>query len=95
MSHVVYILASRPHGALYTGRTSNLASRLAAHRAGFSTHTAKYNINQLVWFETHDAFASSLLRERRIKRWRRAWKEALIEAENPHWRDLSGEVLLL
>jgi putative endonuclease len=30
-------------------------------------------------------------REKAIKRWRRAWKLALIEAENPQWRDLSAE----
>jgi putative endonuclease len=31
----------------------------------------------------------AIQREKRIKRWRRDWKLALIEAQNPQWRDLS------
>ncbi|MEL7165585.1 MAG: GIY-YIG nuclease family protein [Pseudomonadota bacterium] len=51
MPHFVYIMASRPGGALYTGRSSNLRTRIEAHRAGLSAHTAKYKIKTLVWFE--------------------------------------------
>jgi putative endonuclease len=88
--HYVYILASRPGGALYTGRTRDLRSRLDAHRAGLSRHTSRYNIRTLVWFEEHESFEASLHRERAIKRWRRAWKIELITAFNPAWQDVSG-----
>ncbi|VVT33702.1 putative endonuclease [Roseovarius sp. EC-HK134] len=92
MTHFVYIMASRPCGALYTGRTHDLRSRVAAHRAGLSAHTAKYNIRRLVWFEPQDDFETSLRRERSIKRWHRAWKIALITSANPDWRDIATEI---
>ncbi|MFN3645584.1 MAG: GIY-YIG nuclease family protein [Gemmobacter sp.] len=92
MAQFVYIMASRPAGAIYIGRTGNLTARVAAHRAGLSAHTAKYNIRTLVWFEVHEDFATSLKRERAIKRWPRAWKNALIAERNPHWQDISGHI---
>jgi putative endonuclease len=89
VTHYVYILASRPFGALYTGRSANLRQRLEAHRAGLSEHTARYNIKQLVWFESHTDFETSLQRERSLKRWRRDWKLKLITDANPNWHDIS------
>ena len=46
----------------------------------------------LVWFETHETLEAALLREKQIKRWRRAWKDALIMEANPDWRDISSEI---
>lgn len=92
MAHYVYIMASRPGGAIYIGRTGNLAARVEAHRAGLSAHTAKYKIRTLVWFEHHDVFGESLRRERAIKRWPRAWKNALIHEQNPNWQDITAHI---
>ncbi|MEL6584441.1 MAG: GIY-YIG nuclease family protein [Pseudomonadota bacterium] len=92
MPHYVYIMASRPGSALYTGRTTDLRHQVETHRLGHSEHTAKYNIHTLVWFEAHDDFATSLRRERAIKRWRRPWKDALIATDNPHWTDISHAI---
>ncbi len=92
MPHFVYIMASRPAGALYIGRTSDLRQRVEAHRAGLSVHTAKYKIRTLVWFEMHDGFEASLVRERRIKRWRRDWKIMLIAGFNPDWKDMTAHI---
>ena len=89
MPHYVYIMASRPNGALYIGRSQNLRARTEAHRAGLSVHTRKYKIKTLVWFEAHDAFEPSLRRARALKRWRRAWKNQLIMDHNPQWRDIT------
>lgn len=50
MAHYVYIMASRPAGAIYVGRTTNLGARVEGHRAGLSAHPAKYKIRTLVWF---------------------------------------------
>ncbi|MEL7179412.1 MAG: GIY-YIG nuclease family protein [Pseudomonadota bacterium] len=88
----VYIMASRPGGAIYIGRTGNLRARVQQHRDGCSTHTAKYKIKTLVWFETDDSFETSLQRERAIKRWRRAWKNQLIHETNPHWQDITAHI---
>ena len=87
--HHVYILASRPSGALYVGSTSDLDARVSHHRAGLSMHTARYGIDRLVWHETHEDQASARARERAIKRWRRTWKNALIAERNPDWEDLA------
>jgi putative endonuclease len=85
----VYILASRRNGTLYTGVTSDLPGRIGEHRQGFgSKFTSKYKVHQLVWFEMVDTMDGAIAREKQIKAWRRAWKLALIEKENPHWRDL-------
>lgn len=89
MVHFVYILASRPGGAIYVGRTRDLRARVEAHRAGLSRHTSRYNIRTLVWFERHPEFEPSLRRERSLKRWRRAWKDALITQANPTWQDIT------
>jgi putative endonuclease len=92
MVQFVYIMASRPAGAIYVGRTGNLSARVEAHRAGLSVHTAKYHIRTLVWFEMHEDFSASLRRERAIKCWPRAWKNALIAERNPNWQDVSGHI---
>jgi len=88
-SYCVYILASRRNGTLYTGVTSDLIGRIWQHKnevtPGF---TSKYDVKILVWFETHLDIHAAITREKRIKRWRRAWKLRLIEEMNPQWLDL-------
>jgi len=85
----VYILTNKPNGVLYTGVTSNLVQRIWQHKnkqsTGFST---KYNTNKLVWFEVTDSMVEAIVREKRIKAWKRQWKIELIEKENPDWMDL-------
>lgn len=93
----VYILAGNKPDAgrrpIYVGSTTDLANRIEQHKAGTgSRHTARYNIRKLVWFEQHESVTTALQREHRLKRWDRAWKDELIEAENPEWRDLSDEL---
>ena len=93
MPHFVYILASRPGGAIYVGSTNNLPRRVQQHRDEvFGGHTAKYGIKTLVWFEVHETFVAAFERERRIKRWARAWKDQLIMEMNPQWRDLTATI---
>ncbi len=85
----VYILASRRNGTLYVGVTSDLARRAWEHRSdvvdGFTRH---YGVHTLVFAEFHDTMVEAILREKQIKKWRRAWKLALIERTNPQWHDL-------
>ena len=91
--YFLYLLASKPHGVLYLGVTSDLPRRIEQHRQGyFSGFTKKYNVHTLVWFEEHTDIREAIRREKAVKRWRRAWKIALIEKSNPDWRDLWDEV---
>ncbi len=90
----VYILASKRNGTLYVGVTSNLVQRIWQHRndqaEGF---TKKYKVHTLVWYEVHETMESAIVREKAIKEWQRAWKLELIEAVNPDWADLFGELV--
>jgi putative endonuclease len=86
---IVYILASKRNGTLYTGSTDDLMGRVWEHKEkihkGF---TSKYGIDTLVWYEPHDTRDSAFIRERQIKEWKRQWKLSLIETTNPNWDDL-------
>jgi putative endonuclease len=86
----VYILASAFLGTLYVGVTSNLIGRLMQHREGrFDGFTTRYGVLRLVWYEMADTMEAAIATEKRIKRWRRDWKIALIEQRNPRWEDLA------
>lgn len=88
------MLASQYRGTLYVGVTSRLAQRIWQHRhAKVEGFTKRYDITRLVWFEQHITMESAILREKLLKRWRRAWKLELIEAENPEWLDLYERIL--
>jgi putative endonuclease len=90
----VYILASKYQGVLYIGVTSNLPQRIWQHKHklvdGFSR---QYNASRLVWFELHVEMYAAITREKQIKKWNRAWKIELIEADNPDWNDRFEEIL--
>ncbi|MBI4179566.1 GIY-YIG nuclease family protein [bacterium] len=89
----VYILASRRNGTLYTGVTSNLLKRVWEHKNSVVTgFSERYGVHHLVWYEPHETMESAIQREKNIKKWRRAWKLALIEDVNPDWRDMYGEL---
>jgi predicted GIY-YIG superfamily endonuclease len=53
--------------------------------------TRQYGVDQLMYAEEYGSILEARARERALKRWRRAWKVALIEKANPEWRDLFGE----
>jgi predicted GIY-YIG superfamily endonuclease len=53
---------------------------------------ARYSCTTLVWYEVHDEMTSAIAREKQIKGGSRRKKLALIEAMNPHWRDLRDEL---
>jgi putative endonuclease len=89
----VYILASKKNGTLYIGVTSNLAQRVEQHKDGLvEGFTKKYNVKSLVWMEEYDNIEDAIVREKQLKKWNRAWKMRVIEADNPGWDDLSNEL---
>ena len=89
MAYYVYILASARNGTLYVGVTNDLIRRAYEHRNNLvKVFTAKYRVHSLVYYEVHDDIAAAIAREKRLKRWRRAWKIELIERQNESWQDL-------
>jgi len=86
----VYILAKASHSTLYTGVASDLPGRVWQHREPRSRlHEAVRN--QAPRVVRHETMESAILREKRIKRWSRAWKYELIHKNNPTWRDLAED----
>ena len=97
MTPCVYILASARDGILYIGVTSNLGKRMAEHDEGLiEGFTKRYGVKQLVYYEMHVTMPDAILREKRLKEWKRAWKVRLIESFNPEWLNLfdaeTGEI---
>ena len=85
----VYIMANRRNGTLYTGVTSDLARRAYEHREGLLPgFSQKYGCKKLVWYESFELITNAIAREKRIKKYPRAWKRNLIEDKNPYWLDL-------
>jgi putative endonuclease len=85
----IYIMTNRYRGSLYVGSTTDLAARIFEHRVGKgSEFCAKHGLTRLVWAERADTIVDAKHHEKRLKRWRRDWKIALIEKTNPAWGDL-------
>ncbi len=93
-SYYVYILTNKKNGTLYVGVTSNLIKRVYLHKQklidGF---TKKYNIKILVHYEQYSDINQAILREKRLKKWKRKWKIELIEKNNPLWKDLYYDII--
>ncbi|PKG99985.1 GIY-YIG nuclease family protein [Paraglaciecola sp. MB-3u-78] len=85
----IYIITNRNNTTLYIGVTSNLVQRIYQHKnklvKGFST---KYNLDKLIYFEQFEYMDNVITREKRLKLWKRDWKNRLINELNPSWRDL-------
>lgn len=93
-SYSVYIVTNRKRGALYTGVTNDLVRRVHEHREGVvDGFTKQHGCKHLVWFEMHEDIEVAILREKRVKKWLRPWKDALIEELNPDWRDLWWDII--
>jgi putative endonuclease len=89
MGGFVYLMSNRKDGPLYTGVAADFGARIYAHRLGEgSRFCKKYNLTRLVYAEPFDSIEDAIAAEKRIKKWRRAWKVALIEKDNPEWSDL-------
>ena len=83
-------MTNKHNTVLYIGVTTNLVLRVIKHRKRNwpDAFTAKYNCEKLVYFEHFNDIADAMAREKQLKKWRRAWKEELINKVNPEWRDL-------
>jgi putative endonuclease len=94
MNCFVYMMASSRNGTLYVGVTSDLVKRVFQHKNDVADgFTKKYRVHDLVWFESTPSIEEAVRKEKQIKDWKRAWKIALIEKENPQWRDLYADIL--
>ena len=89
----VYILASKRNGTLYIGVTGDLAARVSIHQQDLAKgFTKQYGVHMLVHYEHFETMPDAIAREKRLKKSLRAAKLALIETNNPQWRDLTPDV---
>ena len=91
----VYILTNNYKNVLYTGVTDDLVRRVYEHKHHFdkSSFTAKYNVENLVYYETTENPIAAIEREKQIKGWNRKRKDKLISSKNPQWIDLYDGLL--
>lgn len=87
----VYIMANKRHNVLYVGVTSELVGRVLQHKNGHypRAFTKQYRCSELVWYLEFNDITEAIADEKRIKRWRRTWKDEMITKLNPEWKDLS------
>lgn len=89
MKFYVYMMTNKYNTVLYTGVTNNLVRRVEEHKSGLNDgFTKKYNVNKLVYAETHKTAEEAIAREKQIKGLLRSKKEAIIESVNPEWDEL-------
>jgi len=92
--YFVYVLASRMNGTLYIGVTDDLVKRVYEHKHDLAEgFTKKYGVHSLVHYEITNNVNEAILREKKLKRWKREWKVILIEKANPDWKDLYDRLI--
>ena len=90
MQYYVYILSNTHKTVLYTGVTNDLIRRVYEHKNHLDkqSFTSRYNVDQLVYYETTPNVEAAIEREKQIKGWSRKHKNKLIESKNPNWVDM-------
>ncbi|WP_041802547.1 GIY-YIG nuclease family protein [Micavibrio aeruginosavorus] len=91
-TYYVYMLTNNNHNVLYIGVTNSLERRIEEHRQGIADgFTKKYNVRKLIYIESTESIDAAIAREKQLKGWRREKKDALVNSNNPEWKDLSLE----
>ena len=95
MIYYVYILTNNHRSVLYTGVTNDLIRRVYEHKNHLdkNSFTARYNVENLVYYESTSDVESAIAREKQIKGWNRKRKEKLVEKKNPNWIDIYSSLL--
>jgi putative endonuclease len=89
----VYFMTNSNNRVLYIGVTNDLVRRMAEHKAKINpSFTSKYNCYKLVYFEEFENITNAIEREKQLKKWKRQWKNVLVNFDNPNWEDLSEEI---
>jgi len=86
----IYFVTNYKKTVIYTGVTSDLVKRINEHKQGIGClFTNKYNCDRIVYYEVFSSINDAIHREKQLKKWKRKWKDELIEKVNPQWNDLS------
>ena len=92
--YYVYILTNKDNRVMYIGVTNDLVRRIGEHKSelvdGF---TKRYHVHNLVYFEEYSNVNEAIAREKQLKSWSRAKKNALVRSKNPDFSDLSTKLV--
>ncbi len=90
----VYLLSNKNRTVLYIGVTSNMIERVTDHKnSRGSVFTKKYNVSDLLHFETFTNMNDAIKREKQLKTWHKDWKWDLIKEYNKDLRDLYSDLI--
>lgn len=88
------MMANKYNNVLYIGVTNDLLRRVYEHKNGFiQGFTKKYNCHKLVLYQQTENIESAILQEKRMKKWKREYKDNVINEMNPEWRDLYEDLV--
>ena len=88
----VYMVTTWNNSVLYTGVTNDIFRRMGEHKNGRNEgFTKRYSVHKLVYQEHFTDIDTAIAREKQIKGWTRAKKNALIAEQNPYWKDLARD----
>jgi putative endonuclease len=94
-TYYVYMMSNKYNDVLYVGITGNLMDRVRQHKFGdIKGFTKQYNCNKLVYYEEYGDVKDAISREKELKKWRRDWKDHLVNLKNPLWHDLWGGIVI-
>ena len=86
------MMSNVARSVLYTGVSNSLERRVWQHKnRTFAGFTKKYKCTDLVYFEEYSEIDQAIAREKQIKGWIRAKKNALVNSMNPEWKDLAAD----
>ncbi len=89
----IYFVSNKSRTVLYLGVTANLYTRIWQHKNNQgSAFTKKYKCHDLLYYEFYDSIEAAIQREKQLKKWRRSWKDEMIQKFNPRWEDLFSKV---
>ena len=87
-------MTNKKNSTLYIGMTNDLIRRVFEHKEGLiEGFTKKYNCQKLVWYLETNNVESAIMQEKRMKKWKREYKENIINEMNPDWRDLYNDLI--
>lgn len=90
----VYIMSNASNTTLYIGVTANLHQRVLDHKAKIgSKFTSKYKCTTLVYYETFFCIEEAIQRGKQLKKWKRSYKDNLINRINPNRCDLTPQII--
>ena len=84
-------MSNKTNSTLYVSVTSDLKSQVIKHKMGLDKgcFTYQYKCTKLVHFEETDNLSIAMKRKKRLRGWKREWKNELVQKANPNYYDLA------